>query len=113
MENGIHGSWTPGREEQSKRLIEDSHSFAMRNLMLNLRDLLKYDHRTKEGRRAQAQARLRLATATDEDLMEMAKLQVSLVGKDKTETVAEVFERLQVARARVREKGIDRSELEC
>jgi len=113
QEKGIHRSWTPRIEERTQQLIDGSHGFAMKNLMLTIRDLLKYDHRSKEGKRAQALARLRLATATDEDLMEMAKLKVELLGEDKVGTVAEALEVLKEARARVREQGINRSELEC
>ena len=113
QEKGIHKSWTPRIEERTQQLIEGSHGFAMKNLMLTIRDLLKYDHRSKEGRRAQAQARLRLATATDEDLEAMAKLKVSILGEDRVGTVAEALEVLKEARARVREQGIKRSRLEC
>lgn len=113
MQKGISKYWTPDREAQVQRLIDGSHNFAEQSLLMALRDILKYDQRTKAGKRAEAQARLRLATATDEDLEEMAKLMGTLQGAKDAGAVEEELEKLKKGRARVRKKGIKRSELEC
>jgi len=70
---------------------------------------------------AMAQARLRLATATDEDLKELAELQMrqaverpgEIPGLHRASLVAENVGHLKNDRARIREKGIKRSELVC
>lgn len=113
MGKGIHKSWTPSSEDRAQQLIDGCRSFAEKHLIMTLRDFIKYDQRTKEGKRSQALARLRLATATDEDLEEMAKLRVKLLGEDNAGTVAEALEELKKARALVREKGFKKGELVC
>lgn len=113
MEKGISKHWTPEKEAAGQRMIDSCHTFAARHLMATMRDILKYDQRTRAGRRATAQAKLRLATATDKDLKQMAILYIDVVGVDKGETPAEVFARLVVDRNNVREKGFQRSEIEC
>lgn len=113
MEKGIIKYWTPEAEENYNRLVAGCRTFAERHLMMTLRDLVKYDQRTKEGRRTKAQAMLRLATATDKELEEMAKQKVILVGEDEAGTVAEELENFKKMRAMIGEKGIKRSDLEC
>ncbi|MBA7698598.1 hypothetical protein ES703_107276 [subsurface metagenome] len=80
--------------------------------MTSLRDILKYDQRTRAGQRATAQANLRLVIATDEELRMMAKIYVALVGEKIAGPEAEELERLKNHRAQIREKGIKRSEIE-
>ena len=70
---------------------------------MTIRDILKYDGRAKEGKRALAKARLRLITATDEYLVEIAKL----MGPP----VTEKLEELKRDRAELKAKGIKASEL--
>jgi len=114
MAKEISKHWTPEQEARAQRLITGSHNFyAIQSLTMSLRDLLKYDHRTRAGRRAKAQARLRLATATDGDLEEMAELRFFIFGEKTAGTIAEALEELKEHRARVREEGFKRSELEC
>lgn len=113
MEKGISKYWTPEREARAQRLITQSPNFAVRHLLMTLCDMLKYDQRTRAGRRGMAQARLRLATATDKDLEEIAELKVHLLGEADVGTVEQVLFQLNKDRERVRGKGFKRSELEC
>ena len=73
-ENGVSKCWTPTIEAYFELQIRRSRSFAGKHLLLLLRDLLKYDHRSRESKRRLAHARLRLAIASDKDLEEMAKI---------------------------------------
>ncbi len=122
MEKGISKHWTPGQELKFEERIKRCRTFAERHLTMMLRDVLKYDGRSKESKRAIAQARLRLVVATDEDLKELAELQVLMEEKErpgeipglhKASLVAEELGHLKNTRAEIREKGIKRSELEC
>ena len=123
MEKGVNQYWTPQAEELYERLLATCRTFAEQDLLMSIRDLLKYDLRTREGKRAVAQARLRIATATDEDIEELAALQVGLENKEKIDNGMTIEELLPLQagrvgvlkklRAKVREKGIKRSELKC
>ena len=120
MENGISKDWTPQAEEHYKGVLAGCRTFAERHLIMLLRDVFKYDGRSKEGKRAMAQARLRFSTATDEDLEELAKLETpipreipgEIPGLHWASLVAERIGQLKKERAQIREKGIRRSELE-
>ncbi|GAH38307.1 unnamed protein product, partial [marine sediment metagenome] len=90
-----------------------SLSFAQRDIIMSIRDLLKYDGRTKQAKRAVAQARLRIAAATDEDLAELAEIEHKAPGNDVLPSLAERFEDLKRQRAKFREQGIKKSDLEC
>jgi len=113
MEKGVSKYWTPEAEERYKRLLAGCRDYAVRELTTNLRDLFKYDGRTRAAKRARAQANLRMATATDEELKQLAKLEVELMGENYIGTVLERFEELKKRRADIRKRGIKRSELEC
>ncbi len=121
MEKGVHKYWTPGKELEFEERIKRCRTFAERHLTMLIRDLLKYDGRSKEGKRAMAQARLRLTVATDEDLKELVELQVRQVaerpgeipGLHRASLVAENLGHLKNTRAKIKEKGIKRSELKC
>ena len=121
MEKGVSKTWTPGQELEFEESIKRCRTFAERHLALLIRDVLKYDGRSKEGTRAMAQARLRLATATDEDLEELAELEVrqaverpgEIPGLHRASLVVEKLGHLKNTRAEIRQKGIKRSELEC
>ena len=119
MENGICKTWTPGQELKFEERIKHCSTFAERHLTMLLRDVLKYDGRSKESKGAMAKARLRLAVATDEDLKELAELQAlmeeerpgEIPGLHRASLVAENLGHLKNDRAKIREKGIKRSEL--
>lgn len=121
MEKGLSKYWTLGKELEFEERIKRCRTFAERHLTMLIRDLLKYDGRSKEGKRAMAQARLRLATATNEDLKELVELQVRQVaerpgeipGLHRASLVAENLGHLKNTRAKIKEKGIKRSELKC
>ena len=120
MEKGISKHWTLGKELEVEERIKHCRTFAERHLTMLIRDVLKYDGRSKEGKRAMAQARLRFSTATDEDLEELAKLETrpqreipgEIPGLHWASLVAERIGQLKKERAQIREKGIRRSELE-
>lgn len=113
MGKGISKYWTPQTEEHFNNVLARVHTFAERDLIMTVRDLLKYDHRTKEGKKAIAKARIRLATATDRDLQQMAELAIFLEGSNRLDAVPERVKDLKETRAKIREKGIKRSELTC
>jgi len=121
MEKGVCKTWTPGKELEFEERIKRCRTFAERHLTMLIRDLLKYDGRSKEGKRAMAQARLRLTVATDEDLKELVELQVRQVaerpgeipGLHRASLVAENLGHLKNTRAKIKENGIKRGELAC
>jgi len=113
MEKGISKTWTPQQEEHYKEVLASCHDFAGQYLTMTIRDLLKYDARTKEGKRAIAKARLRLATATDDDLANLAILEGALAGNTTMEVVLGRLGDLEKARAKARQKRIKKEELEC
>ena len=83
VEKGLRKCWTPFLEAKFDYLLNGPNmsgpdSFAPRAILLTLRDGMKYDGRTREGKRALASNRLRLAIATDEELLEMARAWHSL-----------------------------------
>lgn len=108
MEKGVCKTWAPEQEELWARRLKGCRSFAERYLVMSVRDLLKYDGRTKQAKRAIAQCRLRLATATDQDLEEIAKLESEMLPR---QSVAEILEELKKTRTEIKGKGIKGSEL--
>jgi len=113
MEKGIAKTWTPEQEELWARQLKGCRTFAERYLTMTIRDLLKYDGRTKEGKRAVAQGRLRVATATDQELVEIARLEVSMKDGGGIEALPERVERLAQSRARLRQRGVKKEDLVC
>lgn len=121
METGVSKYWTPGKELEFEEHIKRCRTFAEQHLTMLIRDVLKYDGRSKEGKRAMVQARLRLTVATNEDLKELAELQVrqaaerpgEIPGLHRASLVAQNLGLLKNTRAEIKEKGIKRSELEC
>ena len=121
MEKGIAKTWTPGQELKFEELIKHCRTFAERHLTILYRDVLKYDGRSKESKRAMAQARLRLAIATDKDLKELAELQVrqavespgEIPGLHRASLVAMQISDLKNDRDKIKQEGIKRSALEC
>ncbi len=121
MEKGINKTWTPGQELEFEEHIKHCRTFAERHLTMLIRDTLKYDARSKEGKNAMVKARLRLATATDEELKELAELQAlrqeaipgEIQGLNRASLVAENLERLKNAQAKIRQKGINKEEIRC
>ena len=110
MEKGVSRSWTPGREELLRELLTTCHTFAERHILLCARDLLKYDGRSKESKRAANQGRLRLATATDQDLEELAKLEQKIFGEADS-WLPQRLEELRQLRNEIGEKGIEQEDL--
>jgi len=66
MEKGLSEDWTPEEEALYQSWLASCRTFAERYLVMICREHLKY-----EGKRQAAQCRLRLATATDEELEEV------------------------------------------
>ena len=122
MEKGVNKHWTLGKDLEYEERIKRCETFAERHLTILIRDVLKYNARSKEGKKAMAQARLRLAVATDEDLKELAELQVlmdlkenpgEIPGLHKASLVAERLGHLKNDRAEIRGKGINKEEFRC
>ena len=105
--------WTPEAEQHYKRLLAGCRTFAQRHLVMTVRDLLKYNGRTKAGKRAIAQGRLRLAICTDEDLRELAYLEIITTEPIDFNKQAENFNSYKKLQEHIREKGIKGGELEC
>jgi len=88
---GVTKSWN----DQLEILFDDAlvkvQGFGERDLILSLRDKLKYDGRTRKGKLASKRIQIRLAMASDDDLADLAKCEAGL-GADMTEE--EIFERL-------------------
>ena len=113
MEKGVNKYWTPEKEEHYKRALDSCPNFGARALIMLMRDVLKYDGRSKEGKRAISKARLRLGTASDDDLANMVTLESRITGGYDPRQYAEKLEDLKRLRAKINQKGIKRSELEC
>ena len=113
MEKGINKTWTPQQEEYWAGRLNQCHTFAERHLTTILHNLFKYDWRTKQAKKANAQARLQFIVATDAELEELAKLEAGIYLETDPEQVAKRLEVLKGKRDEFREKGIKRSDLEC
>ena len=73
-------------------------------------NLVKYDGHTKAGERARTKVWLGLATATDDELQELATLEHSLLEDE--ESIVERIDHLKTVRAKIKQEGIKKSELE-
>ena len=121
MEKGISKHWTSGKEIEFEELIKGCRSFAQRHLTMLLRDVLKYDGRSKEGKRAMVQARLRFATATDKDIEELAELEArmqserpgEIPGLSRSLFEKERLSQLKKEHTQIKEKGINKEEIRC
>lgn len=117
---GVNEYWTPEQELIWEMRIRAARSFAETHIAMLVRDVLKYDGRSKESRRAKAQARLRISLASDADLKELAELEVSteerkpgwIPGMDRAFRVTERFGESKEERAKIKEEGIKSIELE-
>jgi len=108
---GISEHWTPRLEAHFELQIRRSRTFAQRHLTLLIRDLLKYDHRSRESKKRFAQAKLRFLTASDRDLEEMAQIIIQMPAEGKPIAFSEELEELKQLQARIREKGVKPQEL--
>lgn len=111
MEKGVSKYWTPEAEAKFQRDIESCGSFAIRHWLMTLRGMFKYDGRTKQAKREWAEARLRIATATDDELEQVATLERELMGESKYMEFVALLGTYKERRAEIRERGIKRSEL--
>ena len=112
MEKGLTKHWTPALEAFFDKMLESARSFAARDFVMFIRDWLKYNGRSKQAKRAKAQAGLRLVTATGDDLLETAVFKVCLLGEYTREKAQEELERLKARRAEIQAQGIKISDLE-
>ena len=120
---GISKHWTPAQEALYSQSLATCKTFAQRDLVISVRDLLKYDLRTKAGKRALTRGQLRIAVATDEDIEEMASIAIAAENEKRIKegmTIEELLplqeanvKDLKKLRAKIRLRGIKRSELEC
>jgi len=112
MEKGTRKDWTIEREEKFNNILDTCRTFAERQLIISLRDVLKYDQRSKAGKIVTAKAELRLGTSTDDELADMVSLEAALTGKKDMEEMLKRLEELEKLRADIIRKGIKKSELE-
>lgn len=118
---GLSKYWTPEQEELYSQALASCKTFAQRDLVMSVRDLLKYDLRTKAGKRAIARGRLRIAVASDGDIEEMASIVVVAENEKRIEKGTNTWELLPLQaakvedlkklRSKIREKGIKKEEL--
>jgi len=113
MEKGLSKHWTEEQEEYWTRRLSECHTFAEQYVATVIRNLLKYDWRSKQAKKAQAQAVLQLIIATDADLEELAELEAKIYQETGPEQVAKHLEELKKERDEFRERGVKRSDLEC
>ncbi|NQT47809.1 MAG: hypothetical protein HQ578_02405 [Chloroflexi bacterium] len=60
-------------ERLTRQDLPQDLGFGERHLKLSVYERLKYDGRTREGRLARKMARMRIATASDDDLADLAR----------------------------------------
>jgi len=121
MEKGVSKYWTPGNEIKYEEHLKQCRNFAERHLTMLSRDLLKYDGRSNAAKRARAQARLRIASASDKDLEELAKLEArmhkerlgEIPGLAMASLAAQRLRELLQERAEIRNDGIRKEQLTC
>ena len=111
MAKGISQYWSEAAEGIYERYLAGCENFAQRHLVMSIRDLVKYDQRTKEGKRVTAQARLRLATASDEDLEQLARLRVQIFQNGDPQFVSAAIERYRHLRELARDKGVRKEDI--
>jgi len=113
VENEISKYWTPEEEEDWAKRLNQCQTFAQRYLVTTFRNVIKYDFRTNKAKIANAQERLQLVIATNDDLEELANLEASICGITDSEIVAKRLEDLKKIREELKEKGINRGDLGC
>jgi len=119
MEKGVSKTWTPGMDIEYEERLKQCRSFAERHLTMLIRDLLKYDGRSKQYKRAIAQTRLRIATASEKDLEEIAELEAGMrrerpgeiPGLARASFAAQRLRELVKEQAEIRNKGIGKEQL--
>jgi hypothetical protein len=77
-------------------------SFGERHVILSLCKGVKYDGRTREGKLAHKIAQMRLATATDDELVDLAKHEFHLFGAQSCSVWQEIRQRLTERRETLR-----------
>lgn len=108
-EKGIAKTWTPELEKHFSKVLDMKLPFVQREFITSIRDLLKYDGRSKAARKARARRRLRLAFSSDEELLELATQEL-LFFKDSTPP-EEKLKELKEVRDTIKQRGIKKSEL--
>lgn len=106
MEKGTIKGWTPELEAYFKRLIDMANGFAERFMITNVRNILKYDNRTIEYKRARSKAHLALFAASDEELKELAELQHLKMDSCSQVTVDDLINHWKEIQKKIRTEGI-------
>lgn len=106
MEKGLRKYWTPELDEMVEHLLGTCHGFANQHMLMALRNGLKYDMRTRQGKRAMAQIRLNLALASDAELEELARFEHDQLGANDKKSAADRLTNLMRIRQQVRERGV-------
>jgi len=119
MEKGVSKYWTLAKELEYQERLKRCRSFAERHVTLLMHDIMKYDGRSKQGKRVLAQAMLRIATASDRELREIAELETDMDEEERGEipgltratVMAQNLEILLKARAEIKQRGIREEQL--
>ena len=111
-EKGLAKYWTPETERFWQAWIDTAPNFVAKHWVRTLGDALKYDHRSKEYKRAMAQSHLRLITFTDKECEMLAILEK--LGMDRTMPldVSEDIKEVKERRNKALKKGVTPRELE-
>lgn len=109
MEKGLSNHWTPEKEAIFQRFLAGARTFAERYMITMIGNVLKYDGRTREAKKATARLHLSLATASEDDLVELAGLQHQLVGPGAHHTAHERLKELVALQDKVKARGIPRN----
>lgn len=112
MGKGIVLTWGPGLDAEFQKLIDSANGFAERYMITSLRNILKYDGRTREAHKARARLHLMLAMATDQDLAELEALALERLGEEGYQKMREVAPSWRAAQEKIRTNGIPRDLLE-
>ena len=108
MEKGLNKHWTHEHEVLHQKLLEGATSFAERYMLTMVCNVMKYDGRSRAAKKATARLQLTLATASDDDLLAVAKLWHEIDGYPTHPTADERLKELTELRGKVRAKGIKR-----
>ena len=110
-EDGVNSNWAETDEARWNDLLVSVETFAVKHVLLLFRAIIKYDLRTVAGRRAIKQARLRLATATEDDLREMAEFEAELFGSKANDYIDVSVNLVRLREAREAAKDLLRKEV--
>jgi len=106
MEKGLCKDWTPEMEVRFQRRLAGARTWAERHAFQTICNLIRYDLRTTEAKKARARLQLDLVVATDQDLRELAELEKETYLADSSSSIEERLEELINGREAIKARGI-------